>query len=67
MLFTYEDNNPATYDISRKMEKSVKAYIFNPLVKLKRVTFPRLSILLRLGEYIYGMEGKPDQALYPFE
>jgi hypothetical protein len=66
-LFKYEDNNPDTYTVSRAVEKAVKAYVFNPLVKLKRITFSRLHLLLHLGEYIYGMEGKPDEAMYPFE
>jgi hypothetical protein len=66
VLFTYDDNNPATYESSRATEKAVRAYLFNPIVKLKRVTFSRLHLLLRLGEYCYGMEGKPDVAMYPF-
>jgi hypothetical protein len=66
-LFVYEDNKPSTYVDSNRLQDSVKSYLFNPLVKMKRLTKNRLDLLLRLGEYVYGMEGKPDQAFYPFE
>jgi hypothetical protein len=66
-LFLYNDNSPETYQGSNTYHEALKSYAFSPLVKLHRNTKERLDLLLRLGEYIYGMEGKPDKALYPFE
>ena len=66
-LFKYEDNSPNTYTQSCRLQETLKSFVFNPVVKLKRITHERLALLLHLGEYIYGYEGKPDQAMLPFE
>jgi hypothetical protein len=66
-LFNYDDNDPETYENCRMISDIVKAYCFNPLVKLKRKTAERLKLLLKIGEYIYSYESRPDDAIYPFE
>ena len=66
-IFNYDDNNPDTYAPCRVLSQTVKNYVFHPLVKLKRRSHNQLQLLLKLGEFIYAMESKPDQAVYPFE
>jgi hypothetical protein len=65
--FDFDDNDPTTFKRSYELEQVTKAYLDNPLVKLKRKTFERLGLLHHLGEYIYGMEGNHEAALKPFE
>jgi hypothetical protein len=43
--FTFDDNDPSTYESSRKVFQTLRAYLANPFVKLKRFTHERLVLL----------------------
>jgi hypothetical protein len=66
-MFTFDDNEPSTFDGSRTMFPVVSAYLENPFVMLKRISIARLRLLLRVGEYLYGMLGYHDKAILPLE
>jgi hypothetical protein len=65
--FTFDDNNPASYSPSKAVFDVVRAYLENPFILLKRISINRLRLLLRIGEFLYGMNGRHDLAIVPLE
>jgi hypothetical protein len=56
-VFVYDDNDTESYKHAARYIEPVKVFLEDPSVKKKRVSFSRLHLLMRLGEYVHCMTG----------